>query len=79
MGMAFPLGMKAASARSAGLTPWLWGLNGAASVLATVVAFLIVLGSGISVAFWTGFGCYAVALASYLAITPGKGGAKESV
>jgi hypothetical protein len=67
MGMAFPLGMKAASARSDALTPWLWGLNGATSVLASVVAFLIVLGSGISsTAFWTGFACYAMALISYL-------------
>lgn len=72
MGMAFPLGMKAASARSDTLTPWLWGLNGAASVLASVVAFLIVLGSGISTAFWTGFGCYAVAFASYLWIVRRK-------
>jgi hypothetical protein len=72
LGMAFPLGMKAASARSDALTPWLWGLNGATSVLASVVAFLIVLGSGVSAAFWTGFACYAVALASYLWTVRGK-------
>ncbi len=72
MGMAFPLGMKAASARSDALTPWLWGLNGAASVMASVVAFLIVLGSGVSAAFWTGFACYTVALASYLWAVRGK-------
>jgi len=66
MGMAFPLGMKAASTRSGGLTPWLWGLNGATSVLASVVAFLIVLGWGVSAAFWTGFACYSLALVSYL-------------
>jgi hypothetical protein len=29
MGMAFPLGMKLASARANLLTPWLWGVNGA--------------------------------------------------
>ena len=66
MGMAFPLGMKAASAQSDALTPWLWGLNGATSVLASLVAFLIVLGSGVSAAYWTGFACYTAALASYL-------------
>ena len=32
MGMAFPLGMKTASAKSAFLTPWLWGINGATAV-----------------------------------------------
>src|SRR5207244_98341 len=38
MGMAFPLGMEVASRRSEGLTPWLWGINGAMSVCASVVA-----------------------------------------
>ncbi len=66
MGMAFPLGMKAASERFDPLTPWLWGLNGATSVLASLLAFLIVLGSGEAAAFWTGFACYTVAFASYL-------------
>jgi hypothetical protein len=66
MGMAFPLGMMAASTRSEALTPWLWGLNGATSVLASVVAFMIVLGSGVVAAFWTGFACYVIAFASYL-------------
>jgi hypothetical protein len=64
--------MKAASARFDALTPWLWGLNGATSVLASVVAFLIVLGWGVSTAFWTGFACYAVAVASYLWTVSGK-------
>ena len=72
MGMAFPLGMKAASARFDALTPWLWGLNGATSVWASVVAFLIVLGSGVAAAFWTGFACYTVALASYLWTVRGR-------
>jgi len=72
MGMAFPLGMQAASARSDALTPWLWGLNGAASVVASVIAFLIVLGSGIAAAFWAGFACYTAAFASYLWMVRGK-------
>jgi hypothetical protein len=72
MGMAFPLGMKVASAQSEVLTPWLWGLNGATSVLASVVAFLIVLGSGVTAAFWTGLVCYAVAFACYLWEVRGK-------
>jgi len=73
MGMAFPLGMMAASAQSEALTPWLWGLNGATSVLASVVAFLIVLGSGVTAAFWTGFACYLIALFSYLWAVRSKG------
>jgi hypothetical protein len=64
MGMAFPLGMRVASLRSAAITPWLWGINGAASVCASVLAVVIAVGSGISAAFWTGFACYLTALAA---------------
>ena len=62
MGMAFPLGMRLASGRAQALTPWLWGINGAASVCASVLAVVIALYASISAAFWTGAGCYAVAL-----------------
>jgi uncharacterized membrane protein len=61
MGMAFPLGMRFASARVPTLTPWLWGVNGAASVLATVLAVVIALAWSISTAFWSGVVCYALA------------------
>ena len=44
MGMAFPLGMKLAAHRAAALTPWLWGVNGAASVLASVLSVCIAAG-----------------------------------
>ena len=71
MGMPFPLGMKLASARSAALTPWLWGINGATSVFASVVAMVISLGSSISASFWTGFGCYAAAFVVFwIALRP---------
>jgi hypothetical protein len=65
MGMAFPLGMKLASRRAADLTPWLWGLNGAASVLASVLSVCVSLTWSISAAFWAGWLCYVVALAAF--------------
>lgn len=65
MGMAFPLGMKLASTRTAELMPWMWGLNGAASVLASVLSVCISLTWSISAAFWTGWVCYVVALAAF--------------
>jgi hypothetical protein len=67
LGMAFPLGMKLASARAraASLTPWLWGLNGAASVVASVLSVCIALAWSISTAFWTGCAVYAAALAAF--------------
>jgi hypothetical protein len=66
MGMAFPLGMKLASTRSGDLTPWLWGLNGAASVCASVLAVVISLNSGISTTYWTGVVCYFISFVSFL-------------
>ena len=66
MGTAFPLGMKLASERSPSLTPWLWGINGATSVLASVIAVVIAMSAGITASFWVGFGCYAVAGAALL-------------
>ena len=61
MGMAFPIGMRAAAARAAALTPWLWGINGATSVCASVVAIVIALQWGITASFWTGVTCYVAA------------------
>jgi hypothetical protein len=70
LGMAFPVGMSIASAQHPGVTPWLWGVNGATSVCATVVATVVSLFAGISAAFWTGFACYATA---WVALTVAAG------
>ena len=64
MGMALPLGMRAAATRASALTPWLWGINGATSVLASVLAVAISLHWGIAASFWVGVGCYAGATAA---------------
>jgi hypothetical protein len=64
MGMAFPLGMRLALQRAPLLAPWFWGVNGATSVCASVLAVVIAIGAGISAAFWTGALCYLVALAA---------------
>jgi hypothetical protein len=64
MGMAFPIGMRRALSGAPSIAPWLWGVNGAASVCASVLVVVIALGAGISAAFWVGTGCY---LAAFLA------------
>ena len=64
MGMAFPLGLRVALRQSPELGPWLWGINGATSVCASVLAVVIAIGAGISAAFWAGMCCYVVALAA---------------
>jgi len=47
MGMPLPLGMRLASEKMSAL-PWLWGLNGAASVCGSVAAMILALMFGIS-------------------------------
>lgn len=64
MGCAFPLGMKAAQRHPEALAPWLWGVNGAMSICASVLAVVIALHSGISAAYWCRFGCYVLAAAA---------------
>jgi peptidoglycan/LPS O-acetylase OafA/YrhL len=72
MGMAFPLGMKLAGAGARDLTPWLWGLNGAASVLASVASVCIALTWSISTAFWVGWACYLGSLIAFMRATQGS-------
>ena len=66
MGMAFPIGMKLAAERAELLAPWLWGVNGATSVCASVLAVIIALDQGISVAYWTGVAFYVLCLGAFL-------------
>jgi hypothetical protein len=70
MGMAFPLGMRAAAGRVGAITPWLWGINGATSVVASVLAVVVALGAGISASFWTGVVAYGVATVALGASRP---------
>lgn len=62
MGMPFPSGMKIASSQNEVLTPWFWGINGATSVVASVLAVVIAMASSITITFWCGVGCYIFAL-----------------
>jgi hypothetical protein len=60
MGMCFPLGLVQASRVSPTLTPWLWGVNGAASVVGIILAVVLSMTFGISVTVLTGLFCYFV-------------------
>ncbi|WP_439816326.1 hypothetical protein [Zavarzinia sp. CC-PAN008] len=72
MGMAFPTGMRLVTARDASLTPWLWGINGAAGVLAAGMAVLISLGAGINATMWVGAACYVLTIPAALLILRGR-------
>jgi hypothetical protein len=61
MGTMLPAGV-ALAARHASLLPWYWGLNGVASVFASVLSLVTSLQFGISSTYWIGVGCYVVCL-----------------
>lgn len=66
MGMGFPFGMKLADRNGRmALTPWFWGVNGATSVLASVLALIVAMFNGISTAYWCGTACYLLAAALF--------------
>jgi hypothetical protein len=67
MGMAFPLGMKIAQRNAGHMTPWFWGVNGATSVLASVLAIAVSLFFSISAAFWAGVACYVLSVGALIA------------
>jgi len=67
MGMPFPLGVKTIAAEGAlPLVPWVWGVNGATSVLSTVLAFVLALLGGYTASLLVGVACYAAATALVL-------------
>lgn len=68
LGMPFPLAMKQATTSYPALTPWFWGINGATSVCASVLATTIAMSAGISMAYWTGLVFYLLAFAVFASI-----------
>ncbi|MEK6837266.1 MAG: SAM-dependent methyltransferase, partial [Nanoarchaeota archaeon] len=49
MGMPFPMGIRyLAAAKGSRLIPWAWGVNGAFSVVGSILAALLALGAGFS-------------------------------
>ena len=61
MGVPFPAGIRAVEATRPDLVPWLWGVNGYASVTGSIVAALIALESGYSAVMLAAAAAYAVA------------------
>lgn len=62
MGCAMPLGLRRLADGRAELIPWAWAVNGAASVLGSVLAMVVAINSGFTVTLLLGGIVYAVAL-----------------
>ncbi len=70
MGTLFPLGVKAMASRRASLFPWAWGLNGATSVLGSVLSMFLAVSWGFTAAWWVFTLCYLLAVLSARALSP---------
>ena len=73
MGMPFPLGIRwleQAGPPGAGLVAWAWGVNGAASVVSSVLAALLALSFGFSAVLAAGALCYGGAWLTVVVSSP---------
>jgi len=61
MGMPMPLGIAALGSSRPELIPWMWGINGATSVVASVLAVAVSLNVGLRATLLIGVAVYAVA------------------
>ena len=62
MGFGFPTGMRLVTRLDERLPPWLWGVNGAAGMLAAGLAVACSIGFSVDVTIRAGAGCYALLL-----------------
>jgi len=70
MGMAFPIGMKYARSREGAPTAWYWGINGAFSVVSSVLAVVIAVFWGVTATLLFGAAAYLLALLALLSCSP---------
>jgi hypothetical protein len=62
MGMMLPTGIRLVTGRHAEIIPWAWGLNGAASVLGSVMAMVLSVHVGFTATLCLGGAAYLVAV-----------------
>ena len=60
LGLCFPIGLRLVSRLSEGALPWMWGINGAAGVLASVLAVAVSMWMGISTSLYVAAAAYAL-------------------
>ncbi|MGR9000101.1 MAG: SAM-dependent methyltransferase, partial [Gammaproteobacteria bacterium] len=61
MGMPFPMGLAKISQNNPALIPWIWGINGCASVISAILATLIAMQFGFSVLIFLAIALYCLA------------------
>jgi hypothetical protein len=78
MGMPFPAGIRALGEGRAGMVPWVWGVNGATSVAASVLATLLAIGFGFGAVLFLGGAAYALGLVLMLRLREASRGGSGS-
>lgn len=74
LGFPFPLGIRLVKEKQIeGHVPWLWGINGTASVLGSVTAVVVAITLGLSQALLIGAACYLAASLTCM-LSPEKSG-----
>ena len=68
LGFAFPTGMRLISLVDRRPTPWFWGINGAAGVLASIFAIACSIAFGIAVTLYLAGMCYLLLVPAALAL-----------
>src|SRR6202008_2814983 len=68
LGFAFPTGMRLISVVDRRPTPWFWGINGAAGVLASILAIPCSIAFGIAVTLYLAGVCYLLLVPGALAL-----------
>jgi hypothetical protein len=63
MGSLLPTGIRTAIALGPEVVPWAWGLNGATSVVGSILAIIVSMNSSFTVTLFLGVGAYLVGLA----------------
>ena len=66
MGLLLPSGIVAVSRRDPQLVPWAWGINGATSVIGTVIATVVAIHAGFGTTLRFGAVLYLLAAATFL-------------
>jgi hypothetical protein len=68
LGFAFPTGMRLVEAVDSKPTPWFWGINGAAGVLASVLGVIVSMSFGIDVTMLISAACYLLVIPTSFAL-----------
>jgi len=61
MGMCFPTGIRMLEGRDSAIVAWAYGVNGAASVLGSVITVVLAIGLGFAMIQWIATGIYVLA------------------